>query len=114
MSFSFLTVPSVSGGWGCSSQINELSGGSPSPPAETTTPGEYRGVWASVPRASVPRVSMPRVSVPRLRQPENGQQTHIWALLLSWLPSVNDDCQANTKRSRKQQMAAMMISAQEK
>lgn len=104
MSFSFLTVPSVSGGWGCSSQINELSGGSLSPPAETITPGEYGGVWVSVPRGNVPR----------LRQPENGQQTHIWALLLSWLPSVNDDCQANTKRSRKQQIAARMISAQEK
>lgn len=109
MSFSFLTVPSVSGGWGCSSQINELSGGSLSPPAETITPGEYGGV-----RVSVLRVSVPRGSVPRLRQPENGQQTHIWALLLSWLPSVNDNCQANTKRSRKQQIAARMISAQEK
>lgn len=41
MSFSFLTVPLVSGGWGCSSQINEVFGVLPSTPAETITLGEY-------------------------------------------------------------------------
>lgn len=41
MSFSFLTVPLVSGGWGCSSQINEVFGVLPSTPAETIILGEY-------------------------------------------------------------------------
>lgn len=41
MSFSYLTVPLVSGGWGCSSQINEVFGVLPSTPAETITHSEY-------------------------------------------------------------------------
>lgn len=41
MSFSYLTVPLVSGGWGCSSQTNEIFGVLPSTPAETITVREY-------------------------------------------------------------------------
>ena len=41
MSFSYLTVPLVSGGWGCSSQTNEIFGVLPSTPAETITVSEY-------------------------------------------------------------------------
>lgn len=70
MSFSFLTVPLVSGGWGCSSQTNEVFGVLPSTPAETITLGEYAEAL----------------------QPKN--RFIIWALLLLWLPCVNADCQA--------------------
>lgn len=41
MSSSYLTVPLVSGGWGCSSQINEIFWVLPSTPGETITFGEY-------------------------------------------------------------------------
>lgn len=55
MTFSYLTVPLVSGGWGGSSQINEVFGVLPSTPADTITHGEYaeasrlkkgKAVWA--------------------------------------------------------------------